>query len=738
MTIFGITQLINSIVLAIASFILFNSNRKSPKNRNIAATIFCIALWCFFYFIWQTAADEYMADYWLRVLMVWVIWIPYFINRFVLHFLEVFENHKIYMSCNAIMTLLFSIGTLVGYLNNGVGGNTWYMNYTARAGPLFGPMITFFAINILYSLFLLFKDYKNSTPLIKQQIKYTIFGIFFAYIVSTSNYALWFEIQIPPFGNFLLIFFLFFVVYSMTSKHLIDIKIVLGKSTVKALSFSILIFLVLLAKLSVYRLYPNFWLDFLILLSAILIYPFIKKTIYNFSHKYLFTTLYDSTKVIQSISEKLNSTLNIKYIYEYIYKTISDTFYSKGVSILLFNQKNNLFKATYSQGFAKKNKKVFSACVDLMHILNITNCPILVEELKNKGNYNIEKKDGCLDKLFEDISFYKIDVLVPMKLKNKIIGILVLGRKTSEEIYNDDDLKVLKAIGEHAALSIENARLYSEVDDFNKNLQKKVNEQTRELREKAEHMKKLMAMRSEFLDIVSHQLRTPVSVIKGVLSMIEEGSIPANKQNEFINGALEKSIKLGEIINDILRASEMDSEEFMLHNKPTDLNEIFKKIKEDKIRSAVINKVKFNINLPTDKNLPAVLADSRYLEHAIINLINNAIQYTPNGSVDVNFEIKADEIIIRVADTGIGIPKENLPKLFQKFSRAENAVEAYADGSGLGLFIVKQIVDATPGSKVEIENSELNKGTTIALSLPIAKDSLMELKNVSPSVTMKK
>jgi signal transduction histidine kinase len=335
---------------------------------------------------------------------------------------------------------------------------------------------------------------------------------------------------------------------------------------------------------------------------------------------------------------------------------------------------------------------------------------IVVPELKELEEPKLEKTLKLLDEL-------NIVVLVPLVVKNDVIGLLALGPKESRDIYNNEDLRVLKMIAAQGATAIENARLYAEVQAFGATLQKKVDEQTREIKAKAEHLKKLMDMRSEFLDITSHQLRTPVSVIKGVLSMLEEGSIPKDREKDFIKGAMEKSIKLGEIINDILRASEMDSDKFTMTIRSIDLNEMMKKINDDKVRSAEMKKLKFFMDVP---ELPPVWTDPKYVEHAIVNLINNSIQYTVEGSITVTAEVNPTHVIIRVTDTGIGIPPEAREKLFTKFARAANAVTTFTDGTGLGLFIIKQIVDANPGAKIEIERTEVNKGTTFAYWLPRA------------------
>lgn len=254
-------------------------------------------------------------------------------------------------------------------------------------------------------------------------------------------------------------------------------------------------------------------------------------------------------------------------------------------------------------------------------------------------------------------------------------------------------------------------------------LEEKVDEQTQDIQKKADHLERLLKMRSEFLDIVSHQLRTPMSVILGMASMFREGSVEKlskEKQREFIDSIFFKAKKLGSIINDILRASEMDTEEFRIESselKPTQVEEVIKSVYEDLVGEAQKRHLQFIFNKPKKLTM-RVLAHADYLEQAIYNLVDNAIKYTKEGFVKINLTEEDGRMIIKIEDSGIGIPEKDQPKMFDKFARAGNAVNCYTDGSGLGLFIVKKIITAHPGGEVSF-TSEENKGAAFTISLPI-------------------
>lgn len=565
----------------------------------------------------------------------------------------------------------------------------------------------------------LFLKYLKSDGTIKRQIFYVFTGYFFASsLAMTTNLTMpWMGIfRYNWLGQVFSTIMAICTVYAMVAHHLMDIRLVARKYLVtSAYIATVGVFFILtklIASLFIPKGYENL-VDLALLIVAILFTAPIRRFYFRAANKYFFSSLYDSSKLIAEISEGLRSSIELDKIFETIHSSLKKTLHLKAFAVLLYSGKGRTYSIGFNSGFDAGKKKIFASDRYLHKHYTKTNQPIIVEELSRENN------EACA-KTVELLKSLGIELLIPLNIKNETIGLLALGKKEAGDIYNEDDLNVLKVISSQSAVAIDNAMLYEEVSQFNETLQSKVDEQTKEIQAKAEHLKKLMDMRSEFLDITSHQLRTPVSVIKGVLSMLEEGSVPPDRVKEFIRGAMEKAIKLGEIINDILRASEMDTDKFTMTIRPVDLNEMLEKIKEDKRRTAEMRNIAMVYELPT--NLPLVLTDPKYVEHAIVNLINNSLQYTIEGSIVTSAEVTKTHVIIRVTDTGIGIPKEALTKLFTKFARAENAVTTFTDGTGLGLFIIKQIVDANPGAKIEVEKTAVGKGTTFALWLPIAPD----------------
>ena len=282
--------------------------------------------------------------------------------------------------------------------------------------------------------------------------------------------------------------------------------------------------------------------------------------------------------------------------------------------------------------------------------------------------------------------------------------------------FNQSTEKIIKA-------NFDQRKAKLALEELTEKLEERVDKQTKVIQKKADHLEKLLKMRSEFLDIASHQLRTPTSVIKGTLAMMKDGDIknlPPEEQTKFVENMFLKAVKLENIINDILVASEIDTADFSISlNDKIELDKLVEKIVDEHQFDAKTKKLKLSFKKLAGEALK-IKGNIKYLEQAITIFIDNALKYTFKGEVKVTIEKKDNNAIIKVVDTGIGIPKPDLSRIFHKFIRAKNATKTYTDGSGLGLFIVKEVMDQHPNSKVWVESEE-NKGSIFNLQLPLEK-----------------
>lgn len=238
------------------------------------------------------------------------------------------------------------------------------------------------------------------------------------------------------------------------------------------------------------------------------------------------------------------------------------------------------------------------------------------------------------------------------------------------------------------------------------------------------NLEALLKVKNEFLQIASHQLRTPVSVMRGVLDALltDSGSLEPAQRQEFLKRAFLKSEKLGQVVDDVLSATEMDTPDFNISGtaKPLSLRELAEKAVVSHVDEAKDHEL--TLTLEADEPGPMIMASEAFLPQAITNLVDNAIKYTDKGGkIVVKVYTEDDKAVLAVVDTGMGVPPEDLGKLWDKFIRASNAKNMHTDGSGLGLFIVKKIVEGHEGGSV-FAKSELGKGSTFGFKLPIIKE----------------
>lgn len=712
-----ITHFLTAIISLFISYIVFFKNRKSVTHITLSLFSFFIFWWSASYSIWLLSSNETQALFWSRMLNLGATFIPIFLLHWLVSFLGVTKKRKILVIFYYIVTAFFVLFTFSDYYVWGV----------AKLGQfIYWPQIGFMYILFLlvcwipiffYAFFLLIKELRDRKSSARQQILYVLLGLVIGFLGGSTNYLLMFGFDlIPPIPSALVVVFPIFFSYAIVRHRLMDIKLVMRKSSVFLASIVTIIILAIIANhlSSIFVSNAVDWVVYLtILVLSLVFFPSIRKFYYRLANKYFFSSLYDSQEVIANMSEKLRSTLEVQKIYDFVFSSLSSAFHFKYFGILGYDHKTESYLIRYNRGFKVGRKMKFPGNKVLHKMFIRKNEPIITEEVKNEY-YNPSTKEtiNLLNKL-------KVEILAPLNIKNKTVGLIALGPKESGDMYNEEDLQVLRTIGAFAAISIDHALQYKKTLSFNIRLKQEVEKATEELRKANRELKKLDVAKSEFISIASHQLRTPLTVIKGYVSMMIEGSFgeltPEEKSS--LNKIYESNERLIQLVENLLNISRIESGRLQFDFKEMQLEKLTDSVMEELSDSAKKKGLKLNYKKP-DELLPKTKIDEEKLRQVVMNLIDNAIKYTKKGNVTVTLKKVGKRIQFCVSDSGMGITKDDLGHLFKKFSRGEGTSVVHTEGTGLGLYVAKEMIEAHHG-KIWAESEGDGKGASFYFELPI-------------------
>jgi len=231
-------------------------------------------------------------------------------------------------------------------------------------------------------------------------------------------------------------------------------------------------------------------------------------------------------------------------------------------------------------------------------------------------------------------------------------------------------------------------------------------------------LKKIEFLKSQFVSMVSHELKAPIAAVYGYLKLIADKTIPLDpvKQGEFINRSMYRLDSLLKMVNDLLDISRMEMKNTQREIKPLDLPDVIKSIVE--LFQLDIKKKGLGIVIENDENIQFLSCDKDEITRLFTNLISNGIKYNKqNGLLKIRFFKDENYLVTEIKDAGIGMRPEEKTKLFHEFFRAKNEFTKDISGTGLGLSIVKRIVDSYAG-KIEVD-SNYGSGTTFRVFLPI-------------------
>jgi len=692
-------------------------------------------IWVDFAYTARLSSQTEVALLWIKI--SWAVTIPLFCSLyfFVVYFLDEEKKYKTLNLLVFLIGVIFYVVTLFSDLiMKGVSSQRVWTKL------IYGDYVVVFYGAVLFlsslSLFFLSKKYYSSKRGDKLRIQYffigivfflfmnVVFNIIYPFIFGISNYY--------QLGDYSTVVSMIFIAYAITRRNLMGIKSFLTQTLVVLISV-ILLFDVFFLSNGV----SSQILKLLVLLTFLYFSKELIKSVkkekeskeeiekVNLNleerNKDLHTLLDASGKVSQNLdSKKISQDIvnsvpeNLKYLgYNigviFLYNVRKDCLYVYSVTDSLLTRR---IKEKTKVDVRKFHEHLSSS--DDLIVKTINDKEVYISDKMEDffGGFINKEKNNAVQKLIRAKSF----VSIPLFSSGQVMGVIIFSNEKKLNNITERSKNIVQAFASHIGSAIENAQLYEKTN----RQMSELGALNRDLKKANIRLKELLEMKNEFLHITSHQLRTPLTSIRGMISMWIDGDfdkLPKAQKDEMLRRIYISTERLNNITNDMLDALELEGGVMKLKFKNISIIEMIK----DTIATLQSDYDSKGIYLKmgeVDADIPDIEAEPNYLAQIFMNLIDNSCKYTISGGTTIDIKKAGEYVDVYIKDTGIGMESSEIKRAFEKFTRGKNAMKENASGSGLGLFIAKKILDEHNG-KIVVKSDGLNKGTTFKISLPI-------------------
>lgn len=441
----------------------------------------------------------------------------------------------------------------------------------------------------------------------------------------------------------------------------------------------------------------------LVLILAFLFQP-IKDFFDKVTNRLFYKDNYTIGEFITQLNRSLNSTNDLRTLLERTASVIASTLKADQVFSVVY-LKDNHYIAAGTPNHRRVAAKEFEAFTDI---------------LRGRTEVIIYSDLDSTHPAHRMMTSHKLKLVMPLYKNSELVGYLCLGEHKTLG-YTMRDIRSLLTISDELTIAVQNALSVEEVRKLNDTLEQRIASATRELRASNSQLQRLDEAKDEFISMASHQLRTPLTSIKGYVSMLLEGDVGkvSKEQQQLLDEVFISSERMVRLISDFLNVSRLQTGKFVIEKHPVDLALLVQRELDSLAQNAAARGMKFTYHKP--KKFPLLDLDENKIQQVIMNFADNAIYYSKDGSkITVTLKESNGWIECRIIDTGIGVPESEQARLFKKFFRATNARRARPDGTGIGLFLAKKVV-GDHGGEIIFESKE-GKGSTFGFRLPIPKE----------------
>jgi len=708
----------------------WGSVKESQSVRLFAYSVLAVGMWGIGLAGFLYTREPSLALFWAKFHYVASIYIAYFVLLFIL---SISWNKKVSFVQGFLLHLPILLISLVTVFSNELLIRGVSIEASGNTAILYRPghiiygsiFVIYFLTALIVNLVFIFK----SRGIEKKQLTLIFAGLLLAGILGGV-----FNLLLPLLGNYKLIWvgpqftiiFLGVTFIGILRYQLFNMRLLAGK-VINVLGSSLFFYFAFVLFLRIHEIFFDsvFSTQAMVFgfFSAVLIVLLYQKYEYllqkNISSR-IVNLGFEASKYIERFNSNLGNMVTeeeiLKEVSDIIFETINPLYFS-----VMLDRGDSIINKQY------KGNKVFD--LDIVWE-SVTKAPFKKETNLALGSLvgSFKVATDSYDKKTLDFihTLEKNDLylLIPIYYTNQVLGIFVLGKRDlSSTMYIHDEISFLESLSSITGASLARATLYEQVDNLNRNLQKEVDEQTKELQQKVLELEEARRKERDMIDIMGHELRTPITIAKLNIDLmkkyIETNPKEYKKYLDRVKNSIENEIRL---INALLTSAKLEGEKVELHRERISLKEIIENVVHTYAYEAENKKLKVMQDI--DEDMPDIFADKVRVTEIMDNLLNNAIKYTEEGSVIIQTSHTPDHVQVNVIDSGMGIPDEEIPKLGTKFHRVGNYIKGKdkfdivrPGGTGLGLYVVFALVEQM-GGKIWVK-SDLGKGTTFSFTLPV-------------------
>lgn len=702
--------------LSLGLVVLYKSKKRSIKWPFFLLTI-ALTLWAVANYFSVTVTESVPVLFWMRVVMGFAVIQAASFAIFAIAFPRGANLLKKTYLNYYFLVLLTIIVTQSPLLFSGVNIN---QETGARSPVIDKGMVLFLIIavgSVVFGLFVLIRKYLHAKGNDRKLLAYLLVGIFtMFFLIIFYNLVFVAIFHVNSYVNLGPLFTLPFVAlttYAILVHQLFDIRVIIRKVFLYTSLLSIVF--------GTYTLFAFLLTSFLplnqtissFLAAAVIAFGFepLRNKLQTITEKYLFVADYNADQELKHLTETLSSVVDLDEALRQVIKHLTRAMkLSRAAALVLVRDSKDVVTVRRIQeiafpGSQRLMTEEYLPIVNLfLHEPRIRLVDLIQQEVDDKAiddkTIKHQVTRGTHENLLEQVSDralkkqaltllkkVKVAVVVPIMVKQQLIGLLYLGEKLSNANFFEDDLNFITIVGSQTGSAIEKARFYEEDQ-----------------------------LKSEFVSIASHELLTPTTAIEGYLSMILDENMAKvdPKAREYLQKVYDSSKRLSALVKDLLSVSRIEAGRMKIEPKVFDLGEVVQQQVDQLIFKA--KDAGLTLTYIKPKKELAVFADPDRTAQAVVNLVGNSIKYTKQGSVTIELFDRPRHIEVAVTDTGIGIKPEDREHLFEKFQRINSADTTGIIGSGLGLYITKSIIELMNG--VVTVKSTYGKGSTFAFTLP--------------------